>query len=80
MVLLHAKRSLRWMGTTALLLTLAASASAGDLKIKIPKKTKPTPVQKLNQDGVRALDKHDYKKAKSSFTRLTCSIPMILSH
>jgi Flp pilus assembly protein TadD len=55
------------MTTTALLFVLAGSAVAGDLHLKLPKKSKPTPVQKLNQDGVRALDKHDYKKAKKLF-------------
>ena len=74
MALLHATRtlsrlgkSLRWIGTLALLLSVAGTAFAGDLHVKLPKKTKPTPVQKLNQDGVKALDKHDYKKAKQLF-------------
>ena len=48
---------------------LAVSASAGDIRISIPKRTKPTAVQKLNQDGVKALDKHDYKRAKKLFYR-----------
>ncbi len=61
------RTTLRWMGTAALLLSLAGGAWAGDIHVKIPKKTKPTPVQKLNQDGVKALDKHDYKKAKKLF-------------
>jgi Flp pilus assembly protein TadD len=61
-------RSLRWMGTTALLLSLTGAAFAGaDLHVKIPKKTKPTPVQKLNQEGVKALEKHSYKRAKKLF-------------
>ena len=46
---------------------LTVSASAGDIRISIPKRTKPTPVQKLNQEGVKELDKHDYKKAKAIF-------------
>lgn len=55
------------MGTAALFLSLAGGAFAGDIHVKIPKKTRPTPVQKLNQDGVKALEKHDYKKAKKLF-------------
>jgi Flp pilus assembly protein TadD len=55
------------MTTTALFFVLAGSAVAGDLHLKLPKKSRPTPVQKLNQDGVRALEKHDYKKAKKLF-------------
>jgi Flp pilus assembly protein TadD len=48
---------------------LAGAAFGGDLHIKVPKRTHPTPVQKLNQDGVKALQKHDYKKAKKLFYR-----------
>ena len=46
---------------------LALSASAGDVRISIPKRTKPTPVQKLNQDGVKEVQKHNYKRAKALF-------------
>jgi Flp pilus assembly protein TadD len=54
--------------TAALLAgALAISANAGDIRISIPKRTKPTPVQKLNQEGVKELEKHDYKKAKAFF-------------
>jgi len=60
-------RALRSVATTALFVCLAGAAFAGDLRIKIPKRTKPTPVQKLNQDGVRAVEKHDYKRAKKAF-------------
>jgi Flp pilus assembly protein TadD len=62
-----ASRVLRSVGATALALSLLGVAHAGDLHIKIPKKSKPTPVQKLNQDGVKALEKHDYKRAKKLF-------------
>src|SRR5580658_5495816 len=51
----------------ALLIALTMSASAGDVRISIPKRTKPTPVQKLNQEGVKAVEKHQYKKAKALF-------------
>jgi Flp pilus assembly protein TadD len=55
------------VGATVLALSLLGVSYAGDLHIKIPKKSKPTPVQKLNQDGVKALEKHDYKRAKKLF-------------
>ena len=42
-------------------------ASARDVHIKLPKRSKPTPVQSLNQKGVDALKKHDYAKAKKLF-------------
>jgi Flp pilus assembly protein TadD len=51
----------------ALLIALTAFASADDIRISIPKRTKPTPVQKLNQEGVKEVQKHHYKKAKSLF-------------
>lgn len=60
-------RSLRWMGTIALFVSLAGASFAADLHVKVPKRTKPTPVQKLNADGVRAIEKHDYKRAKKLF-------------
>jgi len=62
-----ASRSLRWIGTAALALSMVGAAHAKDLTIKVPKRTKPTPVQKLNQAGVKAVEKHDYKKAKKLF-------------
>jgi Flp pilus assembly protein TadD len=52
---------------TTLLLALVATASAKDVRISIPKQSKPTPVQKLNQEGVKEVQKHQYKKAKATF-------------
>ncbi|HSE48246.1 MAG TPA: hypothetical protein VLA96_03460 [Terriglobales bacterium] len=46
---------------------LAATAAGGDLRITLPKRTKPTPVQNLNREGVKAVEKHDYEKAKRLF-------------
>jgi len=40
---------------------------AGDLKITLPKKSKLTPVQRLNQEGVAAVNKHQYEKASALF-------------
>lgn len=45
----------------------AASLYAGDVHIPLPKKSKYTPVQKLNRDGVAAIEKHQYDKAKKLF-------------
>ncbi len=58
--------SSRWL-LLGLTLTIGANLSAGDLRLSLPKHTKPTPVQKLNQDGVKAVQKHDYSKAKRLF-------------
>ena len=60
----------RWL----LGLTLIAAAEltsqyarAGDLKITIPGRSKLTPVQRLNREGVEAVRKHDYRKAEGLF-------------
>jgi Flp pilus assembly protein TadD len=55
------------VASLALILLFALSAPAADLQIKIPKRTKPTPVQALNQEGVRALAKNDIAHAKRAF-------------
>jgi Flp pilus assembly protein TadD len=47
----------------------ALGASAGDLRITIPKRTKPTPVQQFNQAGVKAVEKHQLEKAEQLFYR-----------
>jgi Flp pilus assembly protein TadD len=41
--------------------------AAKDVRVSLPKKSKPTPVQKLNQEGVKELGKHNYKQAKKLF-------------
>ena len=43
------------------------AAQAQELRIPLPKKSKFTPVQQLNRDGVAALKKHDIGKAKRLF-------------
>src|SRR3984893_10053822 len=42
-------------------------AQAGDLKITIPRRSKLTPVQRLNREGVEAVRKHNYGKAEQLF-------------
>ncbi len=53
----------------AALLIFLASASAQDktIRIPIPSRNKPTPVQRLNRDGVKAIENHDYARAKKLF-------------
>jgi Flp pilus assembly protein TadD len=45
------------------------AAGAGDLKINLPKRSKLTPVQRLNREGVEAIRKNKLEKAKSLFYR-----------
>jgi Flp pilus assembly protein TadD len=61
--------SKRWLLTLALISVelIPASARAGDLKINIPKRSKITPVQRLNREGVEAVRKHNFKKAEELF-------------
>ena len=40
---------------------------AGDLRITVPKRSKPTPVQALNQQGVKEVQKHHLEKAQKLF-------------
>lgn len=40
---------------------------AQQLRIPLPKKSRYTPVQQLNRDGVKALQKHDVERAKRYF-------------
>ena len=47
----------------------ASRATAGDLKITLPKRSHLTPVQRLNQEGVQAVRKHSYEKAETLFYR-----------
>jgi len=62
--------SKRWLLSLALIASaelIPLSAHAGDLKINIPKRSKLTPVQRLNREGVEAVRKHNYKKAEEFF-------------
>ncbi len=51
----------------AALFAASLPLSAQDIHIRIPKRSHPTPIQKLNQDGVKAIQKHDYERAKKLF-------------
>jgi Flp pilus assembly protein TadD len=46
---------------------LRVHAPAQDLRLPLPRKSQYTPVQQLNRDGVKALQKHDIGKAKDLF-------------
>ena len=49
------------------LAVLCASSTATDLKIPLPKRSKETPVQQLNREGVKEVEKHNISKAKKLF-------------
>jgi Flp pilus assembly protein TadD len=48
-------------------LLLSSSVFGQSLRISIPKRTKATPVQQFNRDGVKAVEAHNYDKAKKLF-------------
>jgi Flp pilus assembly protein TadD len=45
----------------------ALNVQASDLKITLPKRSRMTPVQRLNREGVEAVRNHKYEKAESFF-------------
>lgn len=59
-------RSILVLAVATLGLSLS-QALAGDLKINIPRRSKLTPVQRLNREGVEAVRKHNYAKAEQLF-------------
>ncbi|MFY9559337.1 MAG: hypothetical protein WAQ52_03815 [Terriglobales bacterium] len=57
----------RALFTVVLATWLTPSVLAGDLRITIPKRSQLTPVQRLNREGVEAVRKNQYDKAKALF-------------
>lgn len=47
--------------------SLSPIAQAKDVKVTIPKRSHLTPVQRLNREGVDAIEKHNYEKAETLF-------------
>lgn len=59
---------LRFFAALGLLMATAATpALAHDLRIVIPRRSRLTPVQRLNRDGVSAVRHHHYQKAEALF-------------
>src|SRR5579862_9917108 len=57
----------RFVAIGALVCGLGPMCVAHDLKVPLPKRGHLTPVQRLNRDGVEAVRKHEYDKAKTLF-------------
>src|SRR5919197_1115036 len=57
----------RTLSSAIIVCGLSIGASAGDLRIPLPARSKPTPVQKYNQEGVKQLKKGHIKDAKKAF-------------
>jgi len=57
----------KMLGLSACVTALTVSAAARDIKITLPKRTQATPVQQLNREGVKAIQKHDLDKAEKLF-------------
>jgi Flp pilus assembly protein TadD len=58
-----------WVAAFLLFIALSAVAADKAVAIRLPKHTKPTPVQQLNREGVKAIERHDYDKASKFFYR-----------
>jgi Flp pilus assembly protein TadD len=48
-------------------IAFSVNVAAGDLKITLPKRSEATPVQRLNREGVAAIQKQQYEKAETLF-------------
>lgn len=53
----------------ALVLPAACPLWAGDIRITIPRHSELTPVQRLNREGVEAIQKRNYEKAEALFLK-----------
>ena len=71
---LHVSSISRKLACALLGCALVLPVAAKDVTISLPKTSKPTPVQKLNQQGVKELEKHNYKEAKKLFKGLPPSM------
>jgi Flp pilus assembly protein TadD len=60
-------RCWKFVWIAALAVSSLAHAEDKTIQLKLPKRTKPTPVQQLNRDGVNAIQRHEYDKAKKLF-------------
>jgi|SRR5579864_2431271 len=60
---------IRSLSIILVLLAAEIAAAAGDLRINIPKHSEATPVQKLNREGVKEIQKHRLDKAERLFYR-----------
>ena len=57
----------RLLFTAALVASFSSLLRAGDIKITIPKRSELTPVQRLNREGVEAVNKRHFNKARELF-------------
>lgn len=53
--------------TVMIMASVSQIALAKDVKVTIPKRSHLTPVQRLNREGVDAVEKHNYEKAETLF-------------
>lgn len=67
MVSFSRPNSARLFLTSLAVIAFTISAAARDLKINVPKRTESTPVQKLNREGVKAVQKNEIAKAEKLF-------------
>ncbi|HKW19108.1 MAG TPA: tetratricopeptide repeat protein [Terriglobales bacterium] len=64
---MHLFPKFRFLSAILVVLLCASFAVGGGLRITIPKHSESTPVQKLNQEGVKQIQKHHLSKAERLF-------------
>src|SRR5579864_2122151 len=67
MSVVNKKSSLVTVLVCLIMSAVLARAEDHGFRLNLPKKSKPTPVQQYNRDGVSAIKKNDYRKAKQLF-------------
>ena len=55
------------LGLAIMTAVVSLPAQAGDIKINLPRRSKLTPVQRLNREGVEAIRRHKYPQAEKCF-------------
>lgn len=59
---------IKYLAVSAIITGCAFQMSwARDIRVTLPRHSELTPVQRLNREGVRAVQKHDYEKAEAFF-------------
>ena len=68
-ILAISRRPLTLLALAAFVALPAQPSWAGDIRVTIPRRSELTPVQRLNREGVEAIQKRNYEKAEGLFLK-----------